>query len=151
MRHNSRHFHMRGLLAVFAGGLFVLTALAAHGPRIMIWADGELVLDTAVRDNEPVVAKNLGNYLNRVAFRSTEKLKIQADKATPDKAVLKARFELHLAVNRSDAKNELPPVLKVTFGELRLARSKSKSNPDQWFLTDEGVELIEKSIPQQQK
>jgi len=142
-----RQAHVRGLLAIVAVAGIAMPAAAQHGPRIKIFANGELVLDTAIRDNEPVGARNLGNYLNRIAFTDSAKLRIRGSDADPDRVTLQARFELHLAVNQDKSQKEPKPVLIVPFAELRLARSKYKR--EQWFLTSDGVELIEKAIPEQ--
>jgi hypothetical protein len=142
-----RHIHC--VLSLFMAGILALPAFAHYGPRIMIWADGELVLDAALRDNDAIAAKNLANFLTRVAFENTDKIKIKASEADAERAVLKANFELHLTVNDGKGKEPPPPVLKVNFTELRLARSKSKR--EQWFLTSEGIELIEKAIPKQKR
>jgi hypothetical protein len=141
-----RHAPCRSFLAVLAVAGIVLSAAANHGPRIKIFANGELVLDAFVRDNEAVGARNLGNYLNRIAFTDSPRLKIRGSEGDPDRAALKAKFELVLGVNGDSSQKESKPVLKVQFDELRLARS--KYNREQWFLTSDGIELIEKAIPE---
>src|SRR5436190_17630285 len=118
-----------------------------HRPRITIRIDGEPFVDTALRDNEPVTAEQLGNYLGRIAFRSTKQVPIKADPADGNRAVLKGKFELQLTDNRKQGKG--PPVLKVTFTELRLLQS--KFDREGWFITPEGLELIEKALKDQKK
>jgi hypothetical protein len=112
-----------------------------HGPHIKIWANGELFLDQQLRDNEVVSEEQLGNYLGRVAFRSTAKVPIEADKEKADQAVVKGKFELQL----SRREGKFRPILTVTFEELRLTRL--KADKERWYLTREGVELIEKAVP----
>jgi hypothetical protein len=141
-----RHAHFHSLLAALAAAVIALPCVANGGPRIKIFANGELVLDAFVRDNEGISAKNLGNYLNRIAFTDSAKLKISGSEADPDRVTLKAKFELHLGVKGDNSQKESKPVLTVQFDELRLARS--KYNREQWFLTSDGVELIEKAIPE---
>jgi hypothetical protein len=117
-----------------------------HGPAIAIWANGDLYLDTTLRDNEVVSAEQLGNYLARIQFKSTRKVAIRADEADARKAQLTAKFELTVAVNRKDSGRPSAPVMRMSFNEMRLMRS--ASTPDAWVLTPDGIELIEKAIPQ---
>src|SRR5262249_13052138 len=67
---------------------------AAYGPRIRIWADGDIFLDTRLRDSEVVSAEHLGAYLGRLTFRSTKKLAIKPSDGNPMKASLMSKFEL---------------------------------------------------------
>jgi hypothetical protein len=117
-----------------------------YGPHIMIWVNGNLYVDTTLRDSEIVAADQLGNYLSRIAFSDTKKIRIKADDADAKKAKLQAKFELSLFVNRGKSDPAAVPVLKMSFNEMRLAQS--RSDPKIWFLTAEGIELIEKQIPE---
>jgi hypothetical protein len=99
-----------------------------------------------LRDNEVVSAEQLGNYLARIRFTTTKKVTIRADEADGQKARLKAKYELALAVNRRDSGRSSAPVMRVTFDEMRFARS--ASNPEAWVLSAEGIELIEMAVPQ---
>ena len=103
--------------------------------------NGDLYVNTELRDSEVVSAGQLGNYLARIAFRNTKKVKIKADEADAKKAQLNAKFELDLSVNRQDQ----PSVLRIAFDQMRLARS--LTDPEEWVLTAEGIELIEKAMP----
>ena len=116
-----------------------------HGPEVKIWVNGDLYVDMTLRDNEVVSGEQLGNYLARIPFKSTKKVTITADQAGAQKARLKAKFELALAVNRRDSGRSSEPVMKISFDEMRFARS--VSNPEAWVLTAEGIELIEKAMP----
>jgi len=117
-----------------------------HGPRIMIWVNGELYVDATLRDSEVVAADQLGNYLSRISFSNTKKVQIKAGAEDAKKAQLNAKFELGLFVNREKPNPPAAPVLKMAFNEIRLAQSRSGSKV--WFLTAEGIELIEKAIPE---
>jgi len=114
-----------------------------NGPRIMIWVNGALYVDTTLRDNEEVTADQLGNYLARIAFADTKKVSIRADDSDPKKASLKSKFELRLRASRRDGD---PDVLRISFDEMQFR--KSISDPTAWVLTGEAIELIEKAIPQ---
>ena len=133
-----RHVLIVGLVALLAG-----LASAAHGPRITIWVNDEVLADVALRDNAAVVPRNLGDFVARVPFHSTGKVIIKADDDAPDRATVKGVFRLQLAVNE-EGKKAPPPVLTVTFEDLLLSRS--KASKDVWFLTPEGIERIEKAI-----
>jgi len=115
-----------------------------YGPHIKVWANDELFLETSLRDNEDVSKKQLGNYLARLAFKSTTKLPIKADAKDADQARATAKFELHLFSQRNVKERKPAPLLKIAFGELRLSRS--KSDPDLWYLTKEGIEFIENNM-----
>ncbi len=117
-----------------------------YGPHIKIWVNGDLYLDTTLRDSEIVGADQLGNYLSRIAFSDTKKVSIKADEADAKKAKLRAKFELSLFVNRGKSDPPAVPVLKMSFNEMRLAQA--RSDPKIWFLTAQGIELIEKAIPE---
>jgi hypothetical protein len=110
------------------------------GPNILIWVNGELYVDTHLRDDSEVSADLLGTYLTRIVFSNTQKVTIHADADNPSKARLKAKFQLRL---RDAPKNS--DVLAITFDEMRF--SKAVSDPNAWALTPEGIELIEKRIP----
>lgn len=117
-----------------------------HGPEIKIWVNGDLYVEMTLRDNEVVSAEQLGNYLARIRFKSTNKVTIRPDEADGQKARLKAKFELALAVNRRDSGRSSEPVMRMTFDEMRFARS--VSNPEAWVLSADGIELIERARPQ---
>lgn len=112
---------------------------AKYGPHIAIWVNGDPYVDATLRDSEDVTADQLGNYLSRITFSSTKKVRIKADEGDAKKARLKAKFDLSL----SDHRRKL--VLRMSFNEMRLAQS--GSDPKAWLLTAEGIELIEKAIP----
>jgi hypothetical protein len=140
-------------LAIRSAVLFAsITLLAApalgqgHGPTITIRANGNEFVKAILVDNQPVSLENLGDYLTRVGFKSTEKTPIKADDANPDRATLKGKFDLDM-VNRRETKTT--PVMSCTFTEIRLARS--KSNPGQWFLTAEGIGIIEEAAAEKKK
>lgn len=137
-----RPFIRRAVVAV----LIALGAMPAygfgHGPTITIWADGDMFVNTTLRDNQKVGAELVGDYLGRIAFKSTKKLTIKADAADATRAVVKAKFELRLA----EGKNT---VLNCTFSELRLTRA--KADREEWFLTREGVALIETELAERDK
>jgi len=110
------------------------------GPRIKISANGEPFLEAGVRDNEVVAQEQLGGYLSRLTFKGTLKLPIKADAGDARRATVRAKFELQLATRGPESR----VVFTMTFDELRLHRNDS----GEWFLTKEGIELIEKAIPE---
>jgi hypothetical protein len=110
----------------------------AHGPRITITADGEPFVNQALRDNEEVSSEQLGNYLARLTFASTAKLAIKPDQGNADRAVVKAKFKLSVVDQRTKK-----TVVTMEIEELRLGRS--KSDREKWFLTREGIELLEQA------
>src|SRR5262249_17104749 len=67
--------HAHGL---FAWALVVVACLPAgalaYGPLIKITANGERFLQQGLRDSEVVSVEQLGNYLARLAFKSTAML-----------------------------------------------------------------------------
>lgn len=138
-----RHVLLVGLLALLAGPVS-----AAHGPRITIWMNNEVLADVTLRDNAAVIPRNLGDFVARVPFGSTGSVIIKGADDAPDRAIVKGVFRLHLAVNeegKSASAKPSPPVVTVTFEDLLLIRS--KSSKDVWYLSPEGIERIEKAIP----
>jgi hypothetical protein len=116
------------------------------GPQIMIWVNGELYVDTSLRDNQEVSGDQLGNYLARVLFKNTKKVSIRADDGDPKKAILKAKFELGLRVSRPVGEPLSPDILRISFEEMRFKQA--LYDPGAWVLTAEAIELIEKAVPQ---
>jgi tetratricopeptide (TPR) repeat protein len=112
-----------------------------EGPQITIWANGKLFVKSHVVDEDEVVDDNLGGYLVRVSFKSTAYLQIKGDEKNDKRATLSANFELHLV---DQARPKAAPVLKLTFHELRLLRSKSE--PNVWFITKDGIEIVETAL-----
>jgi hypothetical protein len=110
--------------------------------HIKISANGEPFLEAVIRDNEAVSQEQLGGYLSRLVVKGTTKLPIKADAEDAKRAIVRAKFELRLANRGAESR----PVFTMTFDELRLHQTKADSG--EWFLTMEGIELIEKAIPE---
>jgi hypothetical protein len=139
---HSRSVIVLGLVAAAVAPGWLLAQGGGHGPHIKISANGEPFLEEVLRDSEVVSQEQLGTYLSRLTFKGTAKLPIKADKTDAKRAIVRAKFELRLARRGEESR----PVFTMTFDELRL--SQSKSDREAWFLTREGIELIEKAIPE---
>jgi hypothetical protein len=118
--------------------------MQGYGPRMEITADGKPFVSQSLRDNQEIGAEQLGNYLSRLSFMGTATLPIKADETNADRALVKAKFELSM-IDPGKKKT----VLTVEFAELRLSRT--KSNREEWFLTKEGIELIEQAYAAKEK
>ncbi len=111
-----------------------------HVATINIWRNGDWYLTHSLVDTEKkIAAEQLGTYLLQVAFINSQKTPIRADDGDFNKARLKGKFDLSLQRLGSS-----PPVLRVSFDELRLTRAPSE--PGTWVLSEEGIDLIEKAV-----
>jgi len=99
---------------------------AYRGPRIFIRVNDDPYVDIALRDSEEVSANQLGNYLARIPFGDTKKVRIRIDKDDPKKGSLVGKFELRLAVNRDPPG---PDVLRISFDDMQFTRKQADPAP----------------------